>query len=153
MTALDKLRDWIKTFPGYDILADFQVDYTDQMTANSGGIFPSGLVEVARSTDIMGTVTVTNQYNFSLYYTFLKSPGDDVGAAVNADWVMDFQEWVQEQSITGKAPIFGDLPKEERMIAQNGTLYEFDAEGTALYAVQLSVRFVKILKEDNIWLT
>ena len=153
MTALDKLRDWIKTFPGYDILADFQVDYTDQMTANSGGIFPSGLVEVGRSSDIMGTITVTNQYNFALYYTFLKSPGDDVGAAVNAGWVMEFQEWVQAQSITGKAPVFGDRPKNERIIAQNGTLYEFDAEGTALYAVQLSVQFVKIFEEENIWLT
>ena len=152
MTALDKLRNWIKTFPGYDILADFQVDYTDQMTANSGGIFPSGLVEVGRSADIMGTVTVTNQYNFGLYYTFLKAPGDDVGATVNADWVMDFQEWVQAQSITGKAPIFGDRPKSERIIAQNGTLYEFDKEGVALYAVQLSVQFVKIFEEENKWI-
>ena len=98
MTALEKIRDWISTFPGYDILADFQVDYTDQMTANSGGIFPSGLVEVARSSDIMGTTTVHNQYNFALYYTFLKAPGDKISSGANADWVMDFQEWCQEQS-------------------------------------------------------
>lgn len=153
MTALEKIREWIATYPRYDILSGFQVDYTDRMTANSGGIFPSGLVEVGRSADITGTVTVTNQYNFALYYTFLKAPGDDVGAAVNADWVMDFQEWVQAQSITGKAPAFGDRPRSERIIAQNGTLYEFDAEGTALYAVQLSVQFVKIFKEENLWLT
>ena len=152
MTALEKIRAWISTYPGYDILADFQVDYTDRMTANSGGIFPSGLVEVGRSKDIMGTTTVTNQYNFALYYTFLKAPGDDVGASINADWVMDFQEWVQAQSITGAAPTFGDRPGAERLIAQNGTLYEFDAEGTALYAVQLSVQFIKIFKEDNKWL-
>ena len=151
--ALKKIRDWISTYPGYDILADFQVDYTDRMTANSGGIFPSGLVEIARVTDIFGNSTVQNQYNFALYYTFMKAPGDDVGATVNADWVMDFQEWVQSQSITGKAPVFGDVPKAERIIAQNGTLYEFDAEGTALYAVQLSVQFVKTFKEENKWLT
>ena len=70
MTALEKIRDWIKTFPGYDILADFQVDYTDQMTANSGGIFPSGLVEVGRTADIMGTVTVTNHSNRAVKVTF-----------------------------------------------------------------------------------
>lgn len=153
MTALDKIKEWIATYPGYDILADFQVDYTDQMTANSGGIFPSGLVEVSRSKDITGTTTVTNQYNFALYYTFLKAPGDDAGASINADWIMDFQEWVQEQGITGKAPTFGDRPGSERIIAQNGTLYEFDAEGAALYAVQLSVQFMKIFKEENPWLT
>lgn len=152
MTALEKLREWIATYPGYNILADFQVDFTDRMTANSGGIFPSGLVEVGRTADIMGTVTVTNQYNFALYYTFLKAPGDGEGAAINADWVMDFQEWVQTQSVTGKAPAFGDYPKSERIMAQNGTLYEFDTEGTALYAVQLSVQFVKTFKEENKWL-
>lgn len=152
MTALEKIREWIATYPGYNILADFQVDYTDQMTANSGGIFPSGLVEVARSKDIVGTVTVTNQYNFALYYTFLKAVGDDVGASANADWVSGFQDWCQSQSITGAAPVFGDRPDSERIIAQNGTLYEFDAEGTALYAVQLSVQFVKIFKEENKWL-
>ena len=153
MTALEKIRKWIATYPGYDILADFQVDYTDQMTANSGGIFPSGLVEVGRNADITGTTTVTNQYNFALHYTFLKATGDDVGATINADWIMDFQEWAQAQSITGQAPTFGDRPRSERIIAQNGTLYEFDADGTALYAVQLSVQFVKIFKEDNKWLT
>lgn len=152
MNALEKIRGWIAKYPGYNLLADFQVDYTDQATANSGGIFPSGLVEVGRSKDITGTTTVTNQYNFALYYTFTKAPGDDVGATVNADWVMDFQEWVQTQSVTGKAPTFGDDPSSERIIAQNGTLFEFDAEGTALYAVQLSVQFLKIFKEKNKWL-
>ena len=153
MTALEKIRDWIATYPGYNILADFQVDYTDQMAANSGGIFPSGLVEVGRTTDITGTVTVVNQYNFALYYTFYKAPGDAEGAAITADWLMDFQEWAQSQSIAGKAPVFGDRPRDERIIAQNGTLYEPDAEGTALYAVQLSVQFMKIFEEENPWLT
>ena len=58
--------------------------------------------------DILGNVEVENQYNFGLYYVFEKSPGDDVGATVNADWIMDFQEWVQEQSIRGTVPKFGD---------------------------------------------
>lgn len=151
MTALEKIREWIATYPGYDILASFQVDYTDQIP-NNGGIFSSGLVEISRKKDIVGNITVVNQYNFGLYYTFFKSPGDDAGASVNADWVMGFQEWVQEQSITGKAPTFGDRARDERIIAQNGMLYDSDKEGTALYSVQLSVQFTKFFKEDNPWL-
>ena len=142
MSDLERIKEWIATFPGYDILGKFSVDYTDKVPSN-GGIFPSGLVEISRRTDILGNVTVQNQYNFGLYYVFLKDPGDDAGALINADWLMDFQLWVQEQSVRRLAPAFGDEPSQERIQAQNGVLYAADEEGTATYMVQLSVNFVK----------
>jgi len=142
MTALEKLKTWLTTYEGHDILSEFYVDYTDKVPSN-GGVFPNGLVEISRRKDILGNTIVENQYNFGLYYVFKKSPGDDSGAIINADWVMDFQEWVQEQSIIGAAPAFGDEPRTEKIIAQNGMLYEADEEGTAMYMVQLSVQFKK----------
>lgn len=151
MTALEKVKKWLAAYPEFDILGNFRVDHTDQISAN-GGIFPSGLVEVERRKDIMGNVTVTNQYNFGLYYVFEKAPGDDVGATINADWIMGFQEWAQEQSVTGQAPIFGDEPNAERITAQNGVLYESDEEGTATYMVQLTIQFTKKYEVKNIWL-
>ncbi len=152
MTALEKIRNWLKTYEGFDILSEFQVDYTDQVPAN-GGVYPSGLMEISRSTDIFGNYTVENQYNFGLYYVFEKASGDDAGATANADWIMDFQEWVQEQSVTGAAPVFGDVPTSERITAQNGVLYEATDEGLATYMVQLSVRFTKKFEVKNEWLT
>ncbi len=89
----------------------------------------------------MGNIEVTNQYNFGLYYRFVKSPDDDTTATVNADWVMDFQRWAQEQSATGQAPTFGMDPRMERITAQNGVMYDADENGTAVYMVQLSVQF------------
>lgn len=142
MTALEKMKEWLGTYPGHDILSDFQVDYTDKIPSN-GGIFPAGLIEVNRVRDILGNARVTNRYNFGIYYVFEKDPGDDAGATVNADWLMDFQEWVQSQSIRGLAPTFGDDPKAERIMAQNGVLYEAETEGIATYMVQLSVTFTK----------
>lgn len=140
MTPLETIRKWIATYPRYDILNDFSVDYTDQIPSN-GGIFPSGLLEVSRTEYITGAITVENQYNFGLYYVFEKPAGDDAGAEINAEWIMDFQEWVQAQSITGNVPVFGDKTLEIK--AQNGSLYDTDAEGTATYMVQLSVNFEK----------
>lgn len=143
MTALEKMRQWIATFPDYDFLSNgFYVDYTDQAPEN-GGISPSGLIEVERKRDILGNVTVTNQYNFALYCVFAKTPGDNDGAIVNADWVMNFQEWAQKQSVTRLAPSFGDEPKSEKITAQNGIMYDADEEGTAMYMIQLSVQFKK----------
>lgn len=151
MTDIEKLRTWIASYPGYDILHDFQCDFTDQVPGN-GGFFPSGLLEIERKSDIMGHITVTNQYNFGLYYVFTKAPGDDEGATVNADWVMDFQRWVQTQSILHLAPTFGDVPNAERITAQNGALYTANEEGTATYMVQLSATFQRKFEVKNEWL-
>lgn len=141
MTILERVRKWLGTFPDFDILSAFQVDYTDTAPANAG-LFPAGLVEVSRAEDVLGNVTVVNQYNFGIYCVLEKAAGDDVGATINADWVIAFQQWVQEQAVTGRAPVFGDEPKEERVAAQNGALFETGG-GTGVYMVQLSVRFVK----------
>jgi hypothetical protein len=142
MTSLEKLKTWLATYSGYDILSSFYVDYTDQIPSN-GGVFPSGIVEISRRKDVLGNVSVLNQYNFGIYCVFTKAPGDDTSATTNADWISDFQEWVQEQSITGAAPKFGDSLIEEKITAQNGMLYGATDEGLGTYMVQLSVQFRK----------
>ena len=150
MTALEEITGFVKSYPGADILREFQIDFTDQIPAN-GGLFPSGLVEISRKTDIFGNTIVTNQYNFGLYYMFEKAPGDGAGAQANSGWIMDFQKWVQEQSIRGLAPVFGDVPSREKITAQNGVLYEAEGEGLATYMVQLSVQFVKQFPTTDPW--
>ena len=152
MTALEKMVKLIKAYPRYDILHDMKVDYTGNVPG-VGSLAPSGLVEIARHPDICGNVIAENQYNFGLYYVFEKAPGDNEGAKINADWLMDFQEWIQEQSIIGAAPVFGDAPEYERITAQNGVLFEATEEGTATYMVQLSVLFKKKIEVENKWLT
>lgn len=143
MTNLERIRKWVSTYPGISRIRDMKVDYFSQNPDN-GSIDPSGLVEVSRTEDILGNVTVEDQFNFALYFVFLKDPGDDAGATENADWLMDFQRWVQEQSIRRLIPTFGDDPARETARAQNGALYAADEEGTAIYTVQLSFNFVKI---------
>ena len=143
MSDLEKIRKWVSSYPGANRMRDMKVDYFSQNPDN-GSIDPSGLVEVSRNEDILGNVTVENQYNFALYFVFLKAPDDDQGATENAAWLMDFQRWVQEQSIRKKIPTFGDDPARESARAQNGALYAADEEGTAIYTVQLSINFIKI---------
>lgn len=152
MTVLQTIRQWIGRFPQYDTLEDFSVDWTGP-SPNNGGIMPGGLVEISRIKDAVGCVTVQNQYNFTLYFVFPKAPDDDEGAEINAQWLLDFQEWVHAQSCTRKAPQFGDEPSKESIKAQNGALIGTDNEGTALYSVQLSIQFIKKYQEENLWLT
>ena len=141
-TDLAQMRAWLETFPGFDSLGSFRCDYTDQIPPG-GGVFPAGLVEISRAQDILGNVTAVNQYNFGLYYVFEKSPGDDGGATQNADWIMAFQRWAQEQSARGLAPKFGNTGAREIIRAQNGALYDAQDEGTATYMVAVSVQFTQ----------
>lgn len=138
MTALETMRGFVQSFPDYDILSRLDIDYTDKIP-NSGGLFPSGMVEVSRRGDILGNVTVTNQLNFALYATLEK--WED--GTYNAEWQLGFQQWVQEQSVRGLAPSFGDEPARERIVAQNGTLYSAGDEGTAIYVIQINVTYTK----------
>lgn len=146
--ALAKMKTFVEGFPDFDVLGSLDIDWTDEVP-NCAGLFPAGIVEVSRKADITGSVTVTNQYNFALYARLPKmAQPDDAGAELNASWVMAFQEWVQEQSVTGRAPAFGDDPQRERIAASNGALYSAGDEGTALYAIQISVRFDKRYKRS-----
>lgn len=141
-TALEKMRDFVASSPGADALAGFAIDYADRIP-DTAGLFPSGLVEVSRHCDMLGNRWTENQYNFALYTVLTKAPGEDAGATLNAEWCMAFQEWVQEQSVLGMAPTFGDEPMTERITAQNGAIYSADAEGVAVYAIQISVSFTR----------
>lgn len=140
-TDLERLRVWLATYPGYDILDNMLVDYINEIPG-AASLMPAGLTEISRTEDILGNVTVRNQYNFGLYLALEKSPGDDIASAYNAGWVLDFQRWVQAQSVTRAAPTFGNIDqRRETVKAQNGALLDTGKEGVAVYVVQLSAEF------------
>ena len=140
-TDLERLRVWLATYPGYDILDNMLVDYINEIPG-AASLMPAGLTEISRTEDILGNVTVRNQYNFGLYLALEKSPGDDIASAYNAGWVLDFQRWVQAQSVAHAAPTFGNIDQRgETIKAQNGALLDTGKEGVAVYVVQLSAEF------------
>jgi hypothetical protein len=143
MNPLDTIREWLNKYTGFDRLQDLRVDYYSQQPDN-GSIDPSGVQIISITEDILGNKTVDMQYNFGVYFVLAKDPGDEETAVDNAAWVMDFQRWVNEQSILHLAPTFGDVPRAERIKAQNGAVTAADNEGVAIYMVQLSVNFTKI---------
>ena len=140
-TDLERLRAWLASYPGYNILDNMLVDYINEIPG-AASLMPAGLTEISRTEDILGNVTVRNQYNFGLYLALEKSPGDDIASAYNAGWVLDFQRWVQAQSVAHAAPTFGNIDQRgETIKAQNGALVDTDEKGVAVYIVQLSAEF------------
>jgi len=137
MTDLEKLRQWLVTYPKWDE-AQLHIDYTDALPGNLG-LYPAGLEEVSRREDVLGGITVKNRYHFALYRVAAKQEDNEA----NALWLLEFQKWVQSQSTAGLAPHFGDEPKQERLRAEKGKLKEASQTGTGIYVVTLTAEFIK----------
>lgn len=138
MQRLEKVRQWVQTFPLWEEGQLLYIDHTGCVPGNSG-LFSQGAQELARLTDILGNTTVRCRCSFSLYRV---TTGQEDGAA-NAQWLLAFQNWVQEQSVLGLAPVFGDAPEQERLWAQKGRLKQADQTGTGIYSVELIAEYVK----------
>ncbi|MDR1668660.1 MAG: hypothetical protein LBR76_01715 [Oscillospiraceae bacterium] len=140
MTPLEQMRVWLKTFPG-GIPGNFQVDYTGEIPQNAG-LFPAGTTEVSRERSVSGRVTVTNRLEFALYAVFEKPVDAPAISAENAEWVMELQRWVQEQSALGLAPVFGNVnTRAETITAQNGAFHSKKDNGAGVYAVTVTAQF------------
>lgn len=136
MTELEKLKQWLETWSGWQ--GALQVDYTQEAPV-ACGLFPLGVEERFRRRDVTGTVTVGCRCRFLLCRV---CPGQAAGQA-NAQWLLELQSWVREQSSLGLAPVFGDDPEQEQLRAEQGRLKDADQTGTGVYTVQLTAEYIK----------
>ena len=131
---LDKMRPWLQTFPEWE--GTLSLDYADGVPGNSG-LFPRGITELSRREDVLGNIRI----RYSCTYVLRRNA---VAGEDNTRWLLDFQNWVAEQSRLGLAPQFGDEPGSERLRAYEGKLEKHAHGGSALYTVQLSAEYTKI---------
>lgn len=138
ITELEKMREFLLTYPKWE---EGQLLYIDRCDEGEVGLFPLGVEEISRKTDLLGNTQVYARMQFTLY----RSGGEREADAL---WLLHFQKWLAEMSICGNAPVFGDVPGEERLRAEKGHLENSRGNGR-LYAVTLTAEFVKIYKEDT----
>ena len=136
MEILEKVRRWVQTFPKWE--EQLHIDYTGAVPGNAG-LFPAGLEEIRRVEDVLGNVTVFCRCRFTLYRVTTGQTDNEN----NAQWLLAFQDWVQQQSASGLAPTFGDEPNREQIRAEKGKLKNASQTGTGIYAVELTAEFVK----------
>jgi hypothetical protein len=147
MTDLEKMREWLKTFPGTaekpNNPDNFTIDHIAESAFNAG-LHSNGALEIAREEDIAGNVTLTLQYSFNYSVVLEKDPSADEIAAHNAEYILAFQNWVMEESLNGRAPKFGNIDMDDEIIrAQNGMFASIQSEGSGLYSAPITVRFRK----------
>lgn len=134
---LEKIKQWLLSYPQWD--GTVYVDYTAAVPGNAG-VFPRGVQELSRRQDVAGNVQTRNRVRF----TVLRITPGQLDKEKQAAWLLDFQDWVQQQSISGKAPTFGDVPEKEKLTACQGMLKGISQTGTVRYAVELIAEYTKI---------
>lgn len=132
---LEKVKAWLSTYPHWEGI--LQVDFAGERPGSTG-LFPKGLEETSRRQDVLGNTQVGCRYRFSLFWQ-MAGQGDD---GENARKLLDFQHWVREQSVSGLAPRFGDVPVREQIQIENGGL----TAGTQIvtYTATLVADFMKV---------
>ena len=130
---LETIKQWLQTFPNWE--DSICIDCVDA-APGSTGLYPKGLKEVSRREDVLGNLMIRCHYDFLLRRNAGRSEE-------NARWLLEFQNWVMEQSRLGLAPKFGDDPKTERFRACEGQLQSHSQAGSTMYTVRLSTEFTK----------
>ena len=131
---LEMMKAWLETFPRWE--GTLQIDYADAVPGNSG-LYPKGITELSRREDVLGNV----RSRYSCAFTLRRAAGQ---GHENAQWLLDFQNWVMEQDRLGLAPKFGDEPSSERLRAFEGRLDSRHQAGSNMYTVQLTAEFTKL---------
>lgn len=140
-SKIQKLRDFIASYPNIDRFGECHIDWTDAEVGNYG-IMPTGESVIRREEDITGFVTVYKQYNISLYA--MEFTINDIMRLEASGWLEDFTEWIEGQSECGLAPTLGDNPAEEHITAQNGMLFDLSDNGqTGRYQIQIQCFYEK----------
>ena len=133
---LERLKQWLETFPLWDGVLQF--DYADSVPGSTG-LYPRGITEVSAREDVLGN----RKTRLCAAFTLRRAA---VSGQKNAQWLLDFQNWVMEQDRLGYAPKFGDEPASQRIRAFEGKFDTHKQVGSAVYTVQLTVEFTKIFE-------
>ena len=140
MEDLEVVRQWLLSYPKWDAGGPWYIDDTPAVPG-CVGLFPMGLEELSRKTDVRGNVRTRNRYTLALY----KVVGRDEDRTQDAAWLLEFQAWVQDQSARGLAPLFGGY---QQVRAEKGRRKEPDRGGCGMYSLLLTFEFSKEFKEE-----
>lgn len=144
MDILEKVRQWVQTFPLWEEGNLLYIDYLEGVPGKAA-LYPGGLEVISAKADVLGGVRLRCRYHFAMYRVGCAQ--DD---GVDAKWLAAFQSWVVEQSARGLAPVFGDEPAAERIFAEKAAMKDTSLPGSDIYTVKLTAQFVKKYEEGAI---
>lgn len=132
--ALDKIREWLATYPGWQKGITLFVDYLG-CVPGCAALYPQGVEVLERREDVLGGVRTRNRLRCMVY----RVAAQEEDFEKDARWTEGFCTWVRQQSDAGLAPRLGD--GKEWIQAKNGRLVRVPSAGTGVYGVELVAEY------------
>lgn len=130
---MEQIINWLQTFPKWkDTL------YIDHIEPQAGcsGLFPKGEQLLKRKTDILGNERLQLRSSYELRRVTHRGTDN----LMYAQWLQQLQQWILEQSRSGKAPSLGE---NTQWVAQNGRLSQSNMTGSGVYTLELTAQYWK----------
>ena len=126
ISALEKLQRWLSSYPRWEACPARIC------------VLPKEVKETSRREDMLGNTLV----GFRCYVNLLWEMETQGEAGANTTNLLDFQNWVREQSALGLVPQFGDIPANEQIQTEKGGLTA--GAQIVTYTVTLVADFMKV---------
>jgi len=137
------LTDFLQSCPLLMDVSDVHGFPFNPATIEGNGLAYTGTPRPQRRFNAVGEVRIEKQANFIFYIQ--RTWIDEINQKEMADFVAQFEEWVEREDIFGRTPKFStDIDFNEQMWADNGMLIEIDDKVQpfkALYMVQIHVNY------------
>ena len=134
---MEVLKTWLSTWPGW---GDTQLTMGQlQLLPNRAGLFLMDRQQKSWQKDLQGNVECLLRLGFRLLLC--------------GDWsqrLPQLQNWIEEQSARGLAPVFGCRPHRERILQGQGRLEKIPLPGLPLYRLDLWVEFTKYWEAEDV---
>lgn len=133
--------DFIRTCPFLGTDAEISpMAFNPDMVFDGNALTYTGTPKPVMVKDINGNVTSTKQANFILYIR--RFSRDKFSRLDIANFLQNFETWVEEQDIIGTVPRFGTGDYPERIWADNGMFWQATEQADVTdYMIQMHVDY------------
>lgn len=148
------MREFLLTYPNLEPGSTIDVLPFSPNITDGNGISYTGLGTPVIERDVTIGSTVTYRASFSM--DILRHLIDEISNEEITEFMMEFEQWVIEQSLMGNAPRFGREGYDETMWAQGGILYMVQQPPDvqipfAAYRTNIIIQFQKFYKSEVNW--
>jgi hypothetical protein len=147
------VMEFIKTCP---FAEEFHIDFSPMGTQKLLTMAPNGstldYVGSNMTSDTNDFVRINRetmrQANFQVW--LLRKSNHEIYREEIADFLFNFEQWIEFCQAHGLTPKISDFPYEEVLWADNGVYFaEWDGEQTSLYQVQLHIGYKNEYDEED----
>ena len=131
MEILEKLRQWLLSYPGWGGCS-LSVGCV-QTQPGTAGLYLTGIDEYDRQTDLQGNVLARNRLQLQLRYNV-------AAEEEKSGWLVDMADWLRQHCSAGEMPRLGCLADGQRVCVKQGKLAQIQGQ-TASYQLDFTVEY------------